>query len=58
MNKNTSYDEDTFIIEVDIAGLKAVKYDNFIPTGNVYNLGLNNSSKSAYWLGAYRDWET
>lgn len=52
VNKNTSYDEDTFIIEVDIAGLKAVKYDNLIPTGNVYNLGLNNSSKSAYWLGA------
>ena len=35
-----------------LTGLKAVKYDNLIPTGNVYNLGLNNSSKSAYWLGA------
>ena len=34
VNKNTSYYEDTFIIEVDIAGLKAVKYDNLIPTGN------------------------
>lgn len=52
VNNNDSYDEDTFIVEVDIAAGQAVKYDNLIPSGFIYNLGLNNSAKSEYWLGA------
>lgn len=49
---NDSYDKETFIIEVDFGTNQAVRYDNLIPTGYVYNQGLTNFKKAQYWLGA------
>lgn len=49
---NDSYDEDTFIVEVNLSTNDAVKFDNLIPTGYVYNQGLTNNKKAEYWLGA------
>ncbi len=53
LNNNNTYEDDTFLIEIDISANQAVRYANIAyNSGYMYNQGLNNFNKSQYWLNS------